>query len=163
MVELIWVDIETTCLDPDKGCILEIAAIHTDDSFKELNCFTVKVQRDPDAFINDYCLIQHAKSGLWDTFGAVPLYEAEYRFRHRLKAWGKLPMAGSEVGNFERVWFAKHMPNILPLFDRRSFNINSILMWEGKDINQLKRNRRHRAIADLRQDLEFVRGLRDKA
>jgi len=43
--KLFWVDLEMTGLDPDKDCILEIAAEITDFNFKTLASYEARVKQ----------------------------------------------------------------------------------------------------------------------
>lgn len=66
---IVWLDLETTGLDPKKHSILEIAMIATDDNFNQIDDpFTAVIQplhlRGYEV-ADKYVLDMHTKSGLW--------------------------------------------------------------------------------------------------
>lgn len=64
---LIWVDLEMTGLDPETDVVIEIATIVTDKDLNILAEGPVIAIHQPDDVLdnmNEWCVVQHGKSGL---------------------------------------------------------------------------------------------------
>lgn len=176
---LIWLDLETTGLDPREGEILEIAVFATDLAGNEVQSpleqvFT-HVREDILVQMDDYVLDMHLGSGLlekvWaDTRG--PYYDSTRHSparRQRDAAWrsvegwfNRLPgrpknrhLAGNSI-HFDRGWLAAKKPDLLRMVSHRMLDVSSFLIVdpqkrpEGAQVE-------HRALADARQSFKTYR------
>ena len=114
---LLWMDLETTGLDEQRGKILEVAVILTDLDLKELQRKSWVLGHDRDEtllLMNDYVLKMHMDSGLlaevWEstlTMGQV-VDSIEQMFRNAScggPSRSNIYLAGSSI-HFDRRWFA---------------------------------------------------------
>jgi oligoribonuclease len=167
MQRLLWVDTETTGLDPKKGALLEVALVVTDENLKGENTLHMpiahKLQTLTDSFhITDFVMEMHEKSGLFrlcEQHG-VPLEDAQKKCVEWIKEVGaeKMVIAGSNPA-FDRMWLEVHMPEVAALFHYRSFDMNTLYYFfdivdEIKDGDKVLR--RHRALDDVNLDISVA-------
>ncbi len=187
---IVWVDTETTGLDPENGNLLEVALVVTSDDLEEVAARSVIVQpiaplgldawrEHLDPVIQD----MHGKNGLLDVIGrgdGIGLREAEVQFF----AWvwtldqrpyvgcfnlKKTPLAGSTVG-FDRAWLKKHMPALESLFSYRSIDVSSITELAARWAPAIYEGRpkadpakiAHRALPDARESISILRYYRER-
>lgn len=78
---LVWIDLETTGLDPHRDKILEVACVITDDHATEvarLHRVTTEARHHDLSTVSDYVRKMHAKSGLWnESLTADPVGEPD--------------------------------------------------------------------------------------
>lgn len=182
---IVWVDTETTGLDPEHGNLLEVALIVTSDDLEEVAARSVIVRpiaplgfdawrEHLDPFIQD----MHGKNGLLDDIragaGLRPGVAAEDLHRWAL-AQGhgfdlkKVPLAGSTVG-FDRAWLKKHMPALESLFSYRSIDVSSITELVRRWASAIYEDRpkadpekiAHRALPDVRESISILRYYRER-
>ena len=129
MSGLIWVDIETTGLDPQNDSMIELGIIITDFDLNIIDRDSWVIEPSPDhlADMDDVVRDMHTKSGLLDELGisAINIHRAE---KHAIdfiaNAPFDSPMCGSSV-HFDRSFIAKLMPGLLQSFTHR--NIDCLL------------------------------------
>lgn len=180
---IIWVDTETTGLDPERGELLEVALAVTDDDLVEVAATATVVQ--PIAPLGVSAWVEHldpiiremhGKSGLFDDITVargVSLREAEAHIStwvgvvacDQKFALSKTQLAGSTVG-FDRAWLRRHMPALESLFHYRSIDVSSLTelaarwapaVYEGRP----KAASAHRALADVRESIAYLRYYRE--
>lgn len=167
-----WVDVETTGLDEESGRLLEVALVATDDDLKEVACRSLVVcgpaLTDVTGELDDFKVFaMHHKSGLLDEVGqsTATLTHVEHELCAFVAQYvpepGKTPLAGSTVG-FDRRWLRRHMPVLESAFSYRSIDVSSITelakrwapaVYEGRP----KAGAAHRALADVRDSIEYLR------
>jgi oligoribonuclease len=147
---IVWLDLETTGLDPRTGSILEIAIVITDDELNEVGTpyvSLVKSLDEPrglssmDAFVKN----MHTKSGLLDDlaktgelhepwnvaldagmFLTASLVKDATDLKSIVKATKYLhTLAGSSI-HFDRSWLAGHMTELLSDFSHRMIDVSSL-------------------------------------
>lgn len=179
---LMWIDVETTGLDPRDGHLLELAMVLTDD---ELN---VVEQREwlvkPNCIDNSWIgkldprvFEMHSHSRL-----LVPLHggagcsldrvlaEAsgwlgQLEVQHKL---GKVPLAGSTV-SFDRAWLKEHLPALESRFSYRNVDVSSIkelcYRWRPELMEERDRAKKpaaHRAMPDVLASIEELKFYRER-
>jgi oligoribonuclease (3'-5' exoribonuclease) len=175
---IVWTDIESTGLDENKGHLLEVALVATDDDLNE-RTFTSVVVRPVGISIGavEMPLVvreMHEKSGLLkdvaDENVAMRLYEGEQFLVDwlastfgRIEDLLQVPLAGSTIG-FDRRWLSIHMPNVQKRFNHRSIDVSSFTELASRWAPSVYANRpkqekgvAHRALEDVRNSIEYLR------
>lgn len=166
---LMWLDLETTHLDPKKGAIWELGMILTSGDLTELNraSWVLKADRENLGRVSDWSLVQHAKSGLMlealQSTYTVQAVEAEaLHWAQSRTEWtldGKVPMAGASI-HFDRAWLKEWMPKLEAWFYYGNFDVSSIEklarlwhpetpQWEDRGLHRSQPDNED-AIAELR-------------
>lgn len=131
----VWVDLETTHLEPYRGHIWELGLIITDTQLNELarESWVIKADREKLGHVSDWSLEQHAKSGLLrEALASKWTAESAERealiWLHGRTNWigdGKVPMAGASV-HFDRAWLKVQMPQLEKWFYYGNLDVSSV-------------------------------------
>ena len=159
----VFVDLETSGLDPNLCDILEVGIVVYDKNFNKLGVFgEVAHYRDPRRVGNDLIhptvIEMHTKNGLWDeahqsgnSLRAVELAAIEFL---EASGWNKQPMAGSTI-SFDRSFLARHMPKLNDTFHYRNVDVSTLKnLWKMYDMPELQANEKkevHRAVPDCEE------------
>lgn len=176
--KLVWIDLETTGLDPVEGDVLEIAIILTDDKLNELAVFESLVVPGDGVkaalyLMNDFVLNMHTENGLIEE-----LHETEKRgdCKHSdvnsqvLRFFidnglvGSNPakpyLAGSTI-SFDRKWMDVHFPRIDEVIHYRNLDVTALKITRElfrPDLPKApKKEGTHRALADIRNSIQELR------
>lgn len=159
MQALLWCDIETTGLKPDRDLILEVALVATDS---ELNVqgewHGILHHYGPvlESRLNEVTLPMHTDNGLLAdckcphalrpsaAYVAIKTWILDHKFEKR-------PMAGSNPA-FDRGFLKAQMPEVEKLFHYRSFDMNTLYYFFGTDKDK-NREETHRAQDDIERDI----------
>lgn len=158
MKPLLWVDVETTGLDPEKDLLLEVALVSTNSEMEEQGRVSRVIHLPGDYALTPKILEMHGGNGLLDECRAstAALEEVEtelVEWVRRRFCWGR-PMGGSNPW-FDRRFLVRHMPRLASLFHYRSFDVNTVSMLLG--VPKGSAEVRHRAIDDIERDISFIR------
>ncbi len=174
---MVWVDIETTGLDPTNGLILEVAIVATNNQLVEYACASAIVPHTPDTLDSTFwettAKDMHETSGLLDICRAAAaqprhINTIDSMFRDFLDRFAKTkehPMCGSSV-DFDRRWLQAHMPNTHDWFHYRNIDVSTILelakRWRPSLVERARPNvKAHRALDDIRASIAELRTYRD--
>lgn len=168
---LLWIDIETTGLFPDKGYPLEIAYVLTDRKLETITSGESVVrweEEQMDMVLNSFAPVareMHEKNGLLTLVKAgegMSIADIELRFAPDLLTadarddyWRPCKLAGSKP-LFDRGWLKQWFPTLSRLPHYRDFDINTVrsllhvMKAEGHQQG-------HRAMEDLMGDLGLLR------
>ena len=132
-LNLIWVDLEMTGLDPETDRIIEVALVVTDPHLNVLAEGPVYAIHQPDAVLNGMDAWNkgtHGKSGLIDRVKASNITEAmaEDALIEFLEAYvpkGKSPMCGNSICQ-DRRFMAKTMPKLEAYFHYRNLDVSTL-------------------------------------
>lgn len=164
--EFLWLDLETTGLDPARGALLEFAAVLCEDArgddFAIVQSFSGVVHHDVAALasfpIDVAVTSMHTKNGLWHDVAASTTTLAEVdAFLAELAAsltGGRkraVTLAGSSV-HFDLAWSRVHLPRFAEFLSHRVFDVSTIrravdawatspVVWPTRDA--------HRALDDI--------------
>lgn len=184
---LLWVDLETTGLDPDLDCIIEVGSILTDVSLNPISTFQSVVR--PDAFAlhrmmeNDIVLTMHNESGLIPLLdGGEYIEEVDSALAGIIEASlgnrsdTSLLVAGSGVGHHDKSFILKYMPQVAALTDYPVIDVGvvrrflrDVVGWpEAIPTDGESATKKHRAMDDVQQHfheamhyVELLRRCRD--
>lgn len=165
---MIWVDIETTGLDPVADEILEVGVMLTNSKCVEYCSYATLVDAGPEPRLmaNEFVQQMHDKSGLWKSlevnYEALPSpIQAATNIGDVLDQWAsafeidlsKQPLCGSNVP-FDRGFLHEQMPTLETKFHYRNIDISTVKELCRRRAPKLYENlplkvEQHRAIPDL--------------
>ena len=165
-----WLDTETTGLDPCSDALLEVAAILTDTDLRRVETvpeFHAVLRFDGDlADVDTFVVDMHTVNGLWDetrSDAAVDAVTADRRFGQWLDDSAaeagalRLTLAGSTPA-FDKAWLERHLPDSFARFHYRLFDVSTLrqalLWWDADTLGaETAGDARHRALDDIRFSL----------
>lgn len=152
-----------TGLDPIKDKILEIATIVTDDDLNIIAEGPHLVVHQSDEVLenmNDWCKIQHAKSGLIDAVKNSIVCEEQaahetLQFLQDHCDENSTPLCGNSVWQ-DKNFLQIHMPELAAFFHYRIVDVSSIKLvinrWT-KQYRLFKKSDCHRALDDIKESI----------
>lgn len=164
-LNLIWIDLEMTGLDPKKDKILEIATIATDPYFQILAEGPVFALYQPQFFLDSmdsWNTKQHTTSGLVKRVQESTIYEPEAEaatlaFIEQFVPKGASPMCGNSVYQ-DRRFLARYMPTLEAYFHYRNLDVSTLKelarrlapkVYEG-----FQKESKHRALDDIKESID---------
>ncbi len=172
-LDLIWIDLEMTGLEPDSDRIIEIATIVTD---KELNILAegpvIAIHQSDSvlAKMDEWNVTQHQGSGLVARVHASQYDErkAELETIAFLKQHvpaGVSPMCGNSICQ-DRRFLARYMPELEAYFHYRQIDVSTLKelarRWRPEILDGLQKQSKHLALDDIRESIEELRYYRQK-
>lgn len=173
---IVWSDVETTDLNEQKGILLEVAFVVTDDDLKERAAGTWVIDpcmKSADIPMKLVVREMHEKSGLLADIDAGKGSPLDLVTRMILDWFGvtfgdtgdlyKIPLAGSTI-SFDRRWMRHHMEPVEKLFSYRSIDVSALTeiadRW-NKPVyaHRPKQDKHvpHRALDDVRNSIDYLR------
>jgi oligoribonuclease len=171
-MNLIWVDMEMTGLDPDTDKIIEVAVVVTDMQLNVLAEGPVFAIHQSDAVLDKMDAWNkgtHGRSGLIDKVKAstVTEAEAEKALIEFLKAYvpaGKSPMCGNTICQDRRFMF-RGMPKLEAFFHYRNLDVSTLKelcrRWKPALSSGFKKHQKHTALADIIESIEELKYYRE--
>lgn len=128
---IVWLDLETTGLDPQKDRILEVGIIITDKRLDEV-ARSSWVLHTPSGVLGELdpkVVKMHANSGLWEEclkseFGLQRVSQEVLAFLREYRCEGAY-LAGNSVGDFDRHFLRNHLSAVNELLSHRSINVST--------------------------------------
>lgn len=171
-MNLIWVDMEMTGLDPDTDKIIEVAVVITDMQLNILAEGPVFAIHQPDAILDkmdNWNKGTHGRSGLIDRVKASTVTEAdaEKALVEFLKVFvpaGKSPMCGNTICQ-DRRFMVRGMPKLEAFFHYRNLDVSTLKelcrRWKPELASGFKKHQKHTALADIIESIEELKYYRE--
>jgi oligoribonuclease len=156
--KILWLDLETTGLNPLSDEILEVAAIYTDFDFNTINTMSLAV-RHPQSKLDSmtvWCKDVHGGSGLTQECldSEYSLVDAERTLLNMIQD-DKPNLAGNSI-HFDRSFIMVHMPELYEKLHHRIIDVSTLNVladqW-GKSEFHLPKAEAHRALDDTRESI----------
>jgi oligoribonuclease len=171
-MNLVWVDMEMTGLEPDTDRIIEVAMVVTDMHLNVLAEGPVLAIHQSDATLDamdSWNKGTHGRSGLIDRVKASTVSEeqAEAEFIAFMKQWvpnGKSPMCGNTIGQ-DRRFMVRYMPKLEAFFHYRNVDVSTLKelcrRWKPEVVSGFKKAQKHTALADILESIEELKYYRE--
>ena len=171
-LNLIWVDLEMTGLDPETDRIIEVAMVVTDPDLNVLGEAPVFAIHQSDEILNGMDAWNkgtHGRSGLIDRVRASNVTEAMaedalIEFLRQYVPKGKTPMCGNTICQ-DRRFMAKTMPKLESYFHYRNLDVSTLKeiarRWKPELVDGFKKMQKHTALADILESIEELRYYRE--
>jgi oligoribonuclease len=159
-LNLIWIDLEMTGLDPEKERIIEIATVVTDQQLNVLAegpSLAINQSEELLLAMDKWNTNQHGKSGLTERVRNSKVTEAEAAQAtiDFLKQWvpeGQSPMCGNSIGQ-DRRFLVRYMPELASYFHYRNLDVSTlkelVRRWKPELINGFTKKGSHLAMDDI--------------
>ena len=171
-MNLVWVDMEMTGLDPDNDRIIEIAVVVTDMHLNVLAEGPVFAIHQSDETLNkmdNWNKGTHGKSGLIDRVKASTVTEADAEvaliaFLKNFVPANKSPMCGNTICQ-DRRFMARGMPKLEAFFHYRNLDVSTLKelcrRWKPELASGFKKHQKHTALADIIESVEELKYYRE--
>lgn len=167
----VFVDLETTGLDPNTCDILEVGILVVDKRFNTLATFQEVAFFDFDKHrgsIPQVVQEMHHLNGLWDECknSQRSLRQVELDALSFLEGgeWMNERLSGSTI-NFDRSFLARHMPQLHEAFHYRNYDVSTLKgLFEKYDWPKPNpaADTEHRALPDCYDSMVYLRGYTQK-
>ncbi|MBC7859294.1 MAG: oligoribonuclease [Burkholderiaceae bacterium] len=171
-MNLIWVDMEMTGLEPDTDRIIEVAVVVTDmhlNILAEGPVFAIHQSDETLGKMDAWNRGTHGRSGLTERVKASTVTEAQAEaeliaFLKKYVPAGKSPMCGNTIGQ-DRRFMVRGMPKLEAFFHYRNIDVSTLKelckRWKPELIAGFKKHQMHTAMADIRESIEELKYYRE--
>jgi oligoribonuclease len=167
-LNLVWLDMEMTGLDPDNDRIIEIAVVVTNSTLDVAIEGPVLAIHQTDATLakmDDWNKTTHGRSGLIDRVRASTVTEADAveqirAFLVQYASPGKSPMCGNSICQ-DRRFMARWMPELERFFHYRNLDVSTLKelcrRWQPAVYKGFQKRAMHTALADIRESIDELK------
>ena len=171
-MNLVWLDMEMTGLEPDTDRIIEVAFVVTDmhlNILAEGPVFAIHQSDETLDKMDAWNKGTHGRSGLIDRVKAstVTDAEAEEALIAFMRLWvpkGKSPMCGNTIGQ-DRRFMVRYMPKLEAFFHYRNIDVSTLKelckRWKPEIVGGFKKHQKHTAMADIVESIEELKYYRE--
>ncbi|MES2935178.1 MAG: oligoribonuclease [Pseudomonadota bacterium] len=171
-LNLVWVDMEMTGLEPDTDRIIEVAVVVTDSNLNILAegpVFAIHQSDETMDKMDAWNKGTHGRSGLIEKVknSTVTEAEAEAALIDFLKQYvpaGKSPMCGNTICQ-DRRFMVRGMPKLEAFFHYRNLDVSTLKelckRWKPEIASGFKKHQKHTALADIIESIEELRYYRE--
>ncbi|CAM2142470.1 oligoribonuclease [Pararobbsia alpina] len=171
-LNLIWVDMEMTGLDPDNDRVIEIAVVVTDSQLANAVEGPVIAIHQSDAVLDamdDWNKNTHGRSGLIDRVKASTIDETQAieilkTFLNQYVPPNKSPMCGNSICQ-DRRFMARHMPALESFFHYRNLDVSTLKelcrRWQPALLKGFTKRGAHTALADIQESIDELKYYRE--
>ena len=164
-LNLIWIDLEMTGLDPDRDRIIEMALVVTDAQLGRRVAGPVLAIHQSDATLDamdTWNQGTHGRSGLTERVKASTIDEAQAEalaigFLERYVPRNKSPMCGNSICQ-DRRFLARTMPRLEAYFHYRNLDVSTLKelarRWKPDLLAGFRKAQAHTALADIEESIE---------
>lgn len=171
-LNLVWVDMEMTGLEPDTDRIIEVAVLVTDMHLNILAEGPVFAIHQSDAVLDGMDAWNkgtHGRSGLIERVKASTVTEAQAEeeliaFLKQYVPKGKSPMCGNTICQ-DRRFMVRTMPKLEAFFHYRNLDVSTLKelckRWRPELAAGFKKHQKHTAMADIVESVEELKYYRE--
>lgn len=164
---ILWVDTETTGLDPEWDQLLEIALVVTDSDLEPLGVYESVIHQPELLSMRDEVRQMHTRSGLLEdvrlhTGRILPVvYEECVKFVARNGVTTGSPVGGATVG-FDKAFLRRDMPGLMRMVHYRVIDVSGLreLVARWHPEKKWVKKDQHRAKADILESIAELKHYR---
>lgn len=172
-LNLIWLDLEMTGLDPEQNRILEIGVVATGPWLTpriEGPVLVIHQSEEELAKMDKWNRSTHGKSGLIDRVRAATMSEAEaevlvLEFVQRFVAQTQSPLCGNSISQ-DRRFLLRYMPKLEAWFHYRNIDVSTLKelarRWHPAAKESFKKRQMHRALDDIHESIDELAHYREQ-
>ena len=159
---LVWMDLEMTGLNPETDCILQVAAIITDENLNILEEYVSDVFQAESALasMSPFVRKMHTKTGLLSRIAeGVELRQVEREVLDRVSGWcpARAVLCGNTIHS-DRKFIDRYMPGLATYLHYRMVDVSSLkvlsqLWLPSTSQYQKPDSGEHDALFDVRQSI----------
>jgi len=170
-MNLVWIDMEMSGLNPDSDRVLEVAAVVTGPELDVIAEGPVLVLHQPARVLDGmdrWNTATHARSGLTDKVRGSALDEEHASdllidFLRPLVPAGKSPMCGNSICQ-DRRFMARWLPRLEAFFHYRNIDVSTLKelarRWQPEAARSFEKKSRHEALADIYESIDELKHYR---
>lgn len=159
-LNLIWIDLEMTGLDPSHDRIIEIATVVTDSELNVLAEGPSMAIHQTETLLegmDEWNTTHHGNSGLTErvrksTVSESQAAQATLNFLSEWVPQGASPMCGNSIGQ-DRRFLVRYMPELAAFFHYRNLDVSTlkelVLRWKPELLNGFSKKGSHLALDDI--------------